>query len=45
MARGMSNAKIARTLAVAESTVKGHVNNILWKLKVDTRSGSYLERA
>jgi two-component system NarL family response regulator len=38
MAKGSSNRKIARQLDVAESTVKSHVNNILWKLGVDART-------
>lgn len=37
LARGMSNKEIARTLDLAESTVKIHVRNILRKLKLASR--------
>jgi two-component system, NarL family, response regulator len=38
LAEGKTNQKIARALSISESTVKGHVNNILWKLGVDART-------
>lgn len=37
LARGSSNKEIARTLAVAESTVKIHVQHILRKLNISSR--------
>ncbi len=37
IARGQSNKKIADTLAVAESTVKNHLRNILEKLHLENR--------
>jgi two-component system nitrate/nitrite response regulator NarL len=37
LARGESNKTIARTLALAESTVKIHVQNVLKKLKLSSR--------
>lgn len=37
IARGASNKEIARTLGIAETTVKIHVQHILRKLKLDSR--------
>jgi len=37
LANGMDNAQIARTLAVAVSTVKSHTNHIFGKLGVRSR--------
>jgi two-component system, NarL family, nitrate/nitrite response regulator NarL len=37
LARGESNKSIARTLCVAESTVKIHVQNVLKKLNLSSR--------
>jgi len=38
LARGLSNAQVAKKLAVTEETVKTHVGNILGKLGVASRS-------
>lgn len=38
MARGCANAEIGRSLFITESTVKGHINNILGKLGVRDRT-------
>ncbi len=38
LARGMSNAEIARRLVVSPFTIKAHVSNILAKLDVSTRA-------
>ena len=37
LARAASNKEIARTLSIAETTVKIHVQNILRKLKLSSR--------
>lgn len=42
IARGRSNKEIARTLLLAEKTVKTHVSNILMKLNVDDRTQAAL---
>jgi LuxR family maltose regulon positive regulatory protein len=44
MSSGRSNAEIARSMVVAVSTVKTHVNNIFGKLQVSSRSEA-IERA
>ncbi len=38
IASGMSNAEVSRTLFVALSTVKKHINNIYRKLDVNKRT-------
>ena len=38
IAKGMSNKEIAESLHISESTVKGHVNNLLAKLGVTDRT-------
>ena len=38
VAQGQSNAEIARTLAIGESTVKTHVSRILTKLDLTSRT-------
>jgi len=45
MSRGMSNAAIARSLVIAESTAKVHVRHILRKLNVETRLQAVLKAA
>lgn len=42
IAKGRSNKEIARTLRLAEKTVKTHVSNILMKLEVDDRTQAAL---
>jgi two-component system, NarL family, response regulator len=37
MAKGMTNQDIGSELAIAEGTVKYHINNILGKLQVSDR--------
>ncbi|MFC4456378.1 response regulator transcription factor [Deinococcus sonorensis] len=43
LAAGASNKRIAASLAIAESTVKNHVNNILAKLQVRNRTEAALK--
>jgi DNA-binding NarL/FixJ family response regulator len=38
IARGRSNKEIAQALSISESTVKGHINNILSKMSVSDRT-------
>jgi len=45
MSRGLSNAAIAESLVIAESTVKAHVRHILRKLNVSTRLQAVLKAA
>ena len=45
MSRGLSNAAIAESLVIAESTVKVHVRHILRKLDVATRLQAVLKAA
>ena len=40
VAAGESNKEIANRFSLAESTVKGHMNNILAKLGVDDRTAA-----
>jgi len=42
IAKGRSNKEIARTLRLAEKTVKTHVSNILMKLEVEDRTQAAL---
>ena len=43
MARGMSNAQIAKQMVVAESTVKKHINHIFGKLDVENRTQALIK--
>jgi DNA-binding NarL/FixJ family response regulator len=43
MATGKSNQEIAAVLAIAEGTVKFHVNNILSKLQVSDRTQAVIK--
>jgi len=45
VARGHSNAMIARQLHVSERTVKTHIENLLLRLKVRNRAGAVAEAA
>jgi two-component system, NarL family, response regulator LiaR len=45
IARGQANKEIARTLNIAEKTVKSHVGNILAKLNVSSRTQAALYAA
>jgi DNA-binding NarL/FixJ family response regulator len=38
VARGYTNREIARSLSVSKSTVKKHVQRLMWKLEVSTRT-------
>ncbi|ETJ03968.1 MAG: LuxR family response regulator, partial [Actinomyces urogenitalis DORA_12] len=43
VARGMSNAQIARELLISEATVKTHLLRVNNKLGVDSRTGAVME--
>ena len=45
MAEGLNNGQIAHELTISRSTVKFHLNNILYKMKVDTRAEALVSAA
>ena len=45
MAEGLNNGQIGHELSISRSTVKFHINNILYKMKVDTRAEALVSAA
>ncbi len=45
MAEGLNNGQIAHELTISRSTVKFHISNILYKMKVDTRAEGLVRAA